>query len=293
MKYAIGIDLGGTKIDGVLVNDSGKIIKKCRILTEAKKGRKTVINNILNVINQLSTRNISGIGIGIPGIAKNGKIIFIPNVPLLNINLKNILERKLKNMVFVENDANCFALAEFMFGACKNKKLKEMVGLIIGTGIGAGIIINKRLYTGSFGGAGELGHNIIDSASRFKCSCGNSGDLESLCSGPSIIRRYKKLKGRIKNPDAEIILKSNENIARQVTKQTYEYLGIGIANIVNTLNPDLIVLGGGVSKSLSLKHISKEVKKYAVPVLARHVKFVKAKVHDPGAIGAACLVFSW
>jgi len=290
MRYSIGIDIGGTKIDGILANEKGKILKRYRIKTQANKSKKEIINNIIKVIKKLKTRKIEGIGIGIAGVIdKRGKILFDPNIKNLEgINIIKELKKKLNHKFYITNDANCFALAESKFGA--GKKAKNIVGVTFGTGIGNGIIINKKLYVGTHGGAGEFGHSIIN-PKGLRCKCGLRGDFESFCSGPAIVKRYYKAGGKIKNADPKNIFNSNDKIAKKVMKETYEYLGMGLANIVNALDPDLIVLGGSVSNLNFYKEVNKAVRKYANKGVAKKVKIVKHKLMDSGALGAAAFVF--
>jgi predicted NBD/HSP70 family sugar kinase len=291
MKYAIGLDVGGTKIEGALFNEKLKAIKKYRKRTEAKKGRNVVLKNILEVINKLKTKKVIGVGLAMPAHERrNGKMTSINNIPCLtNFNLGSYIKKKVRTKVMIENDANCFALAEQRLGAAKGAK--NIIGVIIGTGLGAGLIINNKLYTGADGGAGEIGHTIIDSRG-IKCTCGKIGDFESWCAGPNIVRHYKKFGGRITSPDPKKIFYSKEKAAKKVMQQTYKKLGIGLGNIVNVLNPEMIVLGGGVSNLPFYDEIRKTVKKSACPSLAKNVKIVKNELGDSsGAIGAVILVF--
>ncbi|MBW3000032.1 ROK family protein [Candidatus Woesearchaeota archaeon] len=291
MKYAIGLDIGGTKIEGILVNEKGTILDECRIQTEAKKGKKTVTSNIKKIIRILKVKKIVGIGISTAGfVDSKGAYVFSPNMPLLGVNLKKELEKEFKTQVYVANDANCFALAEAILGAGKNSQV--VFGLIWGTGIGGGLVINKKIYSGSIGGASEVGHMVIDASSKQKCGCGQTGHFESLCSGPNIIKRYKKAGGKKKIRNPKEIFELKDKIAKKIIKETVKYMGVGLANITNAFNPDIIVAGGGVSNLNLYKEINKELKKRAIPVLGRHVKFVKNKIGDSaGVLGAAMLAF--
>lgn len=283
MKYYICLDIGGTKITGILVNDKYKILKKKKKLTEANKQRKKTLEIIFSVIKELKQGyKISGIGISIAGYIKKNKLVNCPNIPNLNnTNLMEDLKKNIKESFVVENDANCFALAENM-----HFKKKNLVGVIIGTGIGTGIIINGKLYRGKSGST-EFGHTIID-PSGLRCRCGKKGDFESWCSGDSILKRYKSKGGRLNT--TEEVFKSKDKIARKVMNETYKYLGIGLANIVTALNPELIVLGGGVSTDLDYKKLNKEVKKNVINELRDDVKIVKHKLGaDSGVIGVVRL----
>lgn len=293
MKFAIGIDIGGTHIHGLLMREDGKIISTQTTETNARKNKEVIINNIISVIRLLHKKPISGIGIGTAGIVDNkGRFLFNPNISSLkNINLRAIIKNKFKTRVIQENDANCFAIAEHNYGA--GKGAKNMVGLIIGTGVGGGIIFDNKLYKGTHGFAGEFGHSIIVSDGP-KCNCGLRGDFESLCSGPNIVKRYYMAGGKLKNADPEKIFNSKDTIARGILRDTIKYLGIGISHIVNAFDIELIVLGGGVSNLDFYSELNKYVKKFSNNAVRKNVKVVKNKLGDfSGAIGAAKIVFDY
>lgn len=287
--YIIGIDVGGTKINTVLIDKKGKLIKKFKKKT--KKRKQEIIEQILDSINFVSlNKKIIGIGIGVPGILnkKRTRILNLPNLQgWKNTKLKEIIQRKTGKKVMLENDSNCMILGENIFGYGKN--VKDSVCLTIGTGIGGGIIINNKLYSGR-SNAAEFGH--ISVSDKYKCVCGNKGCLEEYVSVRGIKRTAKKL-GINKNIlEIQEMAKSGNRKARKVYKITGKYLGIGLSNIVKILDPDLILIGGGVSNSgnFLLKPAIKEMKK-RVFFETCPVKIVKLK-DNAGAIGAACLFLS-
>ena len=285
MKLAIGIDMGGTKIEGILMNEKGRILKKSRRATEAHKSREKIIDNIVQVINELKTKGVVGIGIGTPGFAmNNGGMTSVPNLKKLkNFNLKKALEQKTRMKIFLGNDANLFALAEHKYGAAKGAK--NTIGVILGTGVGTGIIINNKIYTGSGGGAGEIGHSYISTERGIK-------DVEALIGGPDIIQRYEELSGK-RAHSAAIILNKKDKIAKKVYNEFVLYTGLFFANLINTFNPDCIVVGGGVSNIPFYSDVRKVVNKYANPYMAKMCKIKKHSIgDDAGVIGAAELVFS-
>lgn len=286
MRYAIGLDIGGTKIEGALVDEKAHVLVRYRIRTEAHGPKQRLIQNINTLIKQLKTQTITGIGLGIPGIARNGRILFTPNIPTLkNINIVHLIQTKFHIPTMVANDANCFALAEHRWGAGKNTK--NMLGVIIGTGVGSGIIINDNPYTGS-GFAGEIGHTVINPAG-IRCACGTIGDLESWCSGPNIVRHYKRAGGKMKNPNPARIFSSREQAAIKTKRQAIQKLAMGLANAANTLDPELIILGGGLSNLPLYAQLNNEFKKY---VKNKSIKIVKNGLGDSaGVLGAAALVF--
>ncbi|MFH1589543.1 MAG: ROK family protein [archaeon] len=276
----LGIDVGGSKIEGALVNDKGIIVDKLRHDTEASKGRKTVLNNILFVAKTLNNDDVTSIGLGLPGAIDNsGNLVFSTNLPFLNgMNVAKFLENELKKKVKQENDANCFVWAERRFGAAKGHR--NVVGVIYGTGIGAGIVINGEIYRGTIGAAGEIGYTII----------ANNKSFEELCAGPGIVKRYNEEQGRIENPTAKKIFESKESVARRIVDETYKYLGMGFANVITTLNPEIIVVGGGISNQPIYRRLMLEVGKHVNPALIKHISIVQNKLGDSsGVIGAAFL----
>lgn len=283
----IGIDLGGTKIEGILY---GKTIKRrIRLPCLSNMPRKDTLGNLCRIIDELMTTDVKGIGIGTPGFSFKGKLTSIDNVPgLIGFDLRAYVQKRFKTLVRIENDANCFALAETMHGAAKGRS--DVIGVIIGTGFGAGIIIDKKIYKGASGAAGEFGHTMIDPKGPL-CRCGIRGHLEAFVSGPNIIKRYIKAKGKLKDPDPSKIFSSKEAIARKVADQTLEYLAMGIANMINIINPQAIVIGGGVSNIDFYKELKKKASRYAHPVCFKDTVILKNKLGDSsGVIGAASLV---
>src|SRR3989338_8523287 len=176
MQNIIGVDLGGTNIKTALIASNGKIIKKCEIPTEAKKGTKTIISNIISSIKKVKSGKIKGIGIGSPGPMdyKKGIITNPVNLPFKNVPLKKIIQKKFKIPVFLDNDAKCFTLAEAVFGS--GKKYENVVGITLGTGFGCGLVINKKIYHGR-SNATEFGHTTIKH-DGVKSKSGNNGSIE-------------------------------------------------------------------------------------------------------------------
>lgn len=261
----IGIDLGGTNIKAVLMKGN-RIIKKHKTETTKKTSRQ-----IQQIIQKLSKGKIQQIGIALPCTIKKDRLN-CPNLPWLK-------KLKIKNTK-IENDANCAAIA-----ASKIYKKKNLVCLTIGTGVGGGIIINGKLYKGK-GNAGEIGHMSIDLNGR-KCRCGNKGCLEEYISARGIIKTAKQKRIKEKNI-ITLAEKARKNKKyKQVFLQMGKELGAGLANITNLLNPELIVLTGGITRAadLYLTEAKKEMKKR---VLVQPCKIIAAK-EEIGAIGAAML----
>jgi glucokinase len=286
----IGIDLGGTKIAGVLTTRTGKVMMDVQVPTEAAKGQTQVINNIIKAIRMLiQSQKVKTrcIGIGAPGpiIYEKGIVIEPPNLPgWKKVNLKKILEKEFKLPVSVDNDANCAALAEAVFGAGKTNR--NFIYMTVSTGVGGGIIIDRKLYRGMVGAAGEFGHMIIDPHGPL-CGCGNHGCLEALASGSAL-----KKKMGMDGISVELAARQGDKKAKQAIEETAHYLAIGIANLVNIFNPELVIIGGGLSnmRELLLDPIRDQFKKYAMSLSARSVKIVRAKLGTKaGVLGAAAL----
>lgn len=284
MPNYIGIDVGGTKIEGVLVNKQLKALKRAKKPTEARKSRSRIIANIAAVVKELDARGVKGIGIGTPGFADGkGRMQLTPNITKFkNFRLKRALEEKLKRKIRLENDAHCFVLAEQRAGAAKG--MKNVIGLTLGTGVGGGAVVDGRLLEGKNRGAGHFGHMIIDQ-SGLRCRCGLKGDVESWCGGKYIEKRYKSSSG--KKLTAAQIFRSKEKTAKRIVAEFYQKLGIAIANLINAFSPECVVLGGSVSDSLNIKRLRKEVAKHGQPPLTKEAKIARKKLKTAAALGAA------
>lgn len=292
MSYILGLDIGASKIAAGLIHHwhVSHIIK---IPTQADLGTKRIIQNILKTIRVFEHDRLSAIGIGMAGNIdqKKGVVVSSPNLPksFKNIPLARIISRQYKKKVFLENDANCFTLAESMFGAGKN--YRNVLGLTLGTGIGGGIVLNKKLYRGKNGLAGELGHiTVVENGLR--CSCGGFGHLEVYASGSAMASLYTSFTGKsVDAPEVQHLAKQGDKNALRVVKIMNETLGTGFATFINIFNPDIIVLGGG------LAHV-KMVWKGALPVVKKNVvypilsktKIVKGKLGEKGPILGAALI---
>lgn len=295
----IGIDLGGTKMHGILMNQKFEIVREIKVLTEAKKGFQPVLQKLFDMVDYLKDAHTSAIGIGLAGPLDHEKGILYqaPNlVGWKNVQIKKIFEKQFGLRTCIENDAKCFALAEYTLGA--GKGMKNMVGMTLGTGIGSGIIINGELYRGRDNIAGEIGHMTIDFKGH-PCSCGNQGCLERYASGTAIVertlRRIKenKIKTNLQKTGltARMVVaaaKEGDPLAVHIMQDTGKYFGIGIANIINILNPDIIVLGGSASKALPIykKKMMETIRERAFSP-GNKIKVVRQKLSAPGPVGAA------
>jgi len=295
----IGLDIGGYKINGVLMQNN-KIIRKRRAATKSTSNKKIIIAQIFDcvehLIKDLDKSKIRGIGIGAPGPIdlKRGVVLSPPNVKALSgLPLADLVQKKFKTKVILDNDVNCFGIAEGILGAGKGKQ--NIIGLTLGTGVGGCLILRGRLFHGRDGSASEIGHMIIKK-DGWKCSCGNEGCLEIYVSARGIIRIAKEIGCRGATPTEimELAKKGNKK-AIKVYQVLGEYLGVGLANLVNILNPDIIIIGGGIAnaKELLFNPARKVMRKNILSPLAKNTKVVRAKLgEDAGAIGAALLLKS-
>jgi glucokinase len=268
----IGVDIGGTSIRAGLIRN-GKVVKKSKKVSCIDVGKECFIGHLLECIEEVYVKGVKGIGLGCPGPANynTGRLINPPNLkPLWGVNLKKIVKKKFRVKVEMDNDANCAALAEI-----KKRKEKNFVVLTLGTGIGCGIVIDKKLYRGR-GKASELGFMIID----------NSKSLQDLASGTAITNRAQKKLG--KKLLASELVKMRNVKAKKIIKESAEYLGIGLANIGNIFDPDVIVLTGGI-KEAGNYYLNMAKKKMGEVCLLKS-KVVWSQVKDAGIIGAGCLV---
>lgn len=310
MSMAIGIDLGGTYIKYGLVDDSGNIVKKGMIPTKAEsQKRDVVIEQMALAIRNVWDNNIDGIGIGTPGIVDNNGVVYeSPNLPdWHNLNLREIFEKKFNKKVVVENDANSIAWGEYLFGA--GRGTRTIVCLTLGTGLGGGVVINGKLLRGAFYSAAEIGHMPVDYKGR-KCGCGSTGCIETYVGRDyivaSLIRKIKKgektiIKKMVDNNLSKITPKiiseayqKGDKLAKETWIETAYVLGAFLAGIVNLLNPDRIILAGGIAQAgeILFDTVKKTIREKAMNVLAETVEIVPAELGvDAGIISGASLVF--
>lgn len=265
-NYIVGIDIGGSKINAIVFNDS-KVLKNVKISTP-KKSRAYFLEElevlVRKLISDISDKKILNIGCGVAGVLdlEKGIVLGATNIRILNgFNIKNWLKKKFNCEVKIDNDARCFTRGEYLFGA--GKGYKNLVGVTLGTGIGGGIIVNGKIFCGANDSAGELGHMVIN----------NGKDFETLT--VELVRKYKFSK---------ISLKEFE-----------KNLGIGFANIINILDPGVIIIGGGASSALQslLPEVKKVMNKFIIsPKSRKNVKIIIGKLgENAGAMGAAALFY--
>ena len=295
MKYSIGVDIGGTKISFVLLKN-WRVVLRQKVLTpkSRKKIIETVEGNIKKIIKDIPKSKILGIGVAVAGpLNKKGDLVLNPpNLKnLWNLPLVEIIEKDLKIKTKMENDVNCFTLAEAVMGAGKNSKI--VLGVTFGSGVGGGIVMRlkdgtPKIFRGAFGAAGEVGPMVIKFDSS-KSSYGNPGCFEEHAS-----KRFFKRKSNLLPEEIEKLAKKGNKKAIKLYREFGRNIGVGLTNLINVLDPDIVVIGGGLSKAgfLILGPVKKEVKNRVLsPQSKKSVKIKLAKLGEfSGAIGAALLL---
>lgn len=301
--------MGGTNIAGGIVSDDGKVLAKKSIPTRADRGPAAVLADIAQLCKELMSESATPmrhVGIGCPGTVNSaeGIVLLAPNIDFRNIPVSQELSGLLNIPVLVDNDANCAALGEAKYGAARGSQ--NSITVTLGTGIGGGIIIGGKIYTGTFFGAGEVGHQIIRAGGNI-CGCGRRGCWEAYASALSLIRKSQQWEHRVTtsriyemaggNPagiTAKIIFDAagaGDGLAREVVDEYVNDLCIGLANLINIFQPDVMVIGGGVSGHgqglLDAIECRMPDMVFAGDVVT---KFVIAQLgNDAGIVGAACL----
>jgi glucokinase len=299
-RFIVGIDLGGTNLKTALIDLRYKIRNKVFLSTQDFRSKEKLIQAIISSINSIIKENklkkkvILGIGLGLPGPVdeKQGIVHFFPNIPgWKEVKLKSILEKKMGLAVFIDNDAKLMTLAEYRLG--RNYGFKNILCLTLGTGVGGGIIISEGLYRGANNAAGEVGHIPINENGPL-CNCGGIACLEAYIGNNRIKSQGKKLfKREISLEELSILAKRKNRLATKVWQDVGYHLGIALTGIVNLLNLDAIIIGGGVAGvgRILFDKVRKTVRERAMSVQSKHVKIYKAKFrNDAGLIGAAVMV---
>lgn len=285
----IGIDIGGTKILGGIINTNGNLIKLKETPTQAKLGREVILKNLFNTIDNLIDEDTKGIGIGSAGRINfdTGVVEYATdNLPgWTGCNLKEILEKKYKIPVVVDNDVNAAAIGEMWLGS--GKGYKSMLVMTIGTGVGGAIIYNGELIRGASWSAGEIGHMILYPEGR-QCNCGQRGCLEQYASGTAIYKEYNELLGEEKVSSAKEVFelyKENDDIAMKVINSFIKSLTLSIVSLKNIIDPEVFIIGGGVIDSKDLWWDKLKT------ILGRDVNVVPANLGGKATVfGAAKLI---
>ncbi len=313
--FLLGVDLGGTKILAGVFDAKFDLKGTTKLSTKADRGVDAVIDRIARCVTDaadecdLSLKQVRGIGIGAPGAVDTdtGRVIFAPNLPgWKDIPLKKELEKRLSVPVFVGNDCNVCTLGTF--DREYKAKPKNLVGIFIGTGIGGGLVIDGKLYAGHNLTAGEIGHMVIE-VNGPKCGCGNRGCLEALASRTAI---FRKIQGAVKDGQKTILtdmlgpdladmrsgdlrkaIRKGDKFVEKVIEEAAEYAGIGVANLINILNPEIVVVGGGVMEALEnemMPTLLKAAKEHVMRGTMEGIEIAASKLGDhAGITGAAVL----
>jgi len=256
-KRVIGIDIGGTKILGGIVEEDGTLLKVKRVDTQAQKGKETILANLFRLIDDLIAEgSIDGIGVGSAGRIdhKRGVVVYATdNLPgWTGLALKDVLEDRYGVEVAVDNDVNAAVLGEMWLGAGRN--YRNILMMTIGTGVGGAVVADGKLIRGSSWSAGEIGHMILYPEGK-QCNCGQKGCLEQYISGTALYRRYNELSKDLKIGNARQVFelyRQKEEIAVKVVNEFIKVLAISIISIRNVLDPEVFIIGGGVVESKDL-----------------------------------------
>lgn len=311
--YNIGIDLGGTNIKVGIVNENYEIISRASVKTNLPRPAEGIVEGICEAVNlalddaKIGIGDVTSIGIGTPGSAnrKTGVVLYSNNLGFDNVHLGEMLKKKLNKDIYIENDANAAAYGEYLTGS--GKGYENVVVITLGTGVGGGVIIDGKIYTGfNFCGA-ELGHTVIEYNGR-PCTCGRKGCFEAYASATALITSTKKameankssklwkIAGSLDNVDGKTAfdgMRAGDETAKGVVDEFIQYLGCGLTNIVNIFQPQILLIGGGVCKEgdnlkLPLKEIIKR-EEYCIDENNATVLDICKLGNDAGIIGAAFL----
>ena len=315
MRYYAGVDLGGTNTKIGILDIDGNIFKSSIIKTFSDRGVDDTLNRIWETIRNLvqeldiDIKNLSGIGIGIPGPVKDQSIVkFFANFPWeKNINVKELMEKISGVETKLDNDVNIIAMGEAKYGAAKGSS--SSVTIALGTGIGGGIYINGSLISGFSGAGGEIGHIKLEKDGKL-CGCGQRGCFEAYASATGMIREavsrlavnknnllYELIDRKIDKLEAKDIFdaaKQGDSFSLDIIEYETEYLAMGIGNILNILNPEVIVIGGGVALAgdILFTPLKEKLKKYVLPMALEDLKIVPGVLGNEAGIKGAVGLFA-
>src|SRR5215203_6891688 len=307
-RLVFAVDLGGTHLRVALVDDTGSILKQLKQETPKGDSAGCIIDALAGAAREWNADQLPVIAtsIMVPGAVDSDKAVVLqaPNLPsLVNYPLKAALEERLGWPVFLENDANAAALGEMWLGAARG--CRDVVSITLGTGVGGGVILDGKLWSGSHGSGGEIGHTTVDPFSGLKCKCGNTGCLELFASATAIVRMTREglpeFPGSALNTDELSAVKvyeagiKGDELALSVFRRFGMYLGIGLANLMNLIDPQIIVLTGGAVNGWDLfaPEMYRQVGERAFRATAQQVKIARAECGDnAGLLGAARLAFT-
>ena len=314
MKY-VGVDIGGTNLKAGLVDENGVLLatQKMKVASIADDDGlawtvASLVQELAHTVN-IPVSDVASVGVGVPGTVeiRSGSINYTCNLPLRNVPLRKLFHRYLSIPLYIENDANCAALAEFLVGAGRDSK--RFVTITLGTGVGAGIVHNGKIYHGANGMAGEVGHMVIQRGG-LPCPCGRHGCWEQYASATALKRMtaaalaanphsilaqvVAENEGRVSGQSAFIAARRGDPVGQQVCDEYVDYLACGVVNVVNIFQPDTLAIGGGVSNEAEeqlLRPVQQRVARESIPCgRDRRTRIVKAELGNrAGIIGAALL----
>ena len=311
MKYYAGIDLGGTNTKIGLVDEDGNIIFTTIVKTDSMEGFEKTIQRLSKILLQqvksfdLNFDDVQSVGVGVPGPVLNSRVVkFWANFPWKNgVDLALEFEKNLGKPVKADNDVNVITLGEMWKGSAQG--YKNVLGLAIGTGIGGGIIVDGKLVSGENGAGGEVGHIKVERDGKL-CGCGQKGCWEAYASATGLIREaqsrlavnktnglYEQVIGRdLEAKDIFDVAKEGDAFALDLVDYEADYIALGIGNLLNVLDPEIVVVGGGVSLAgdILFNKVKERLKRYAFPSTTENLKIVAASLgNDAGILGAAYL----
>lgn len=310
--YYIGIDLGGTNIAVGIVSEEGRIISKAETPTLASRPYPELVKDMAACAAKameeagITEDDIRSVGIGIPGIAdKEGVVIFCTNLGWRNVPIRAEIQKYIQKPIFIDNDATVAGWAEFQAGVSRGTN--SSVFLTLGTGLGAGIVLDGKIWAGAHGAGSEMGHLVIE-VDGVPCTCGKRGCAERYCSATAIIRMAREacadapncaimraVEGDMDKINAKVVFdaaKEGDTVAMQVFNRFIKYLTIVINNVISSIDPDMIILGGGVSRAgdFLLDAIKATLPEYLFyPTLKQPELRIASLGNDAGIIGAALL----
>lgn len=314
MKY-VGVDIGGTNLKAGLVDESGELLATQKMKVASIADDEGLAWTVASLVQELActvnipVSDVASVGVGVPGTVeiRSGSINYTCNLPLRNVPLRKLFHRYLSIPLYIENDANCAALAEYLVGAGRDSK--RFVTVTLGTGVGAGIVHNGKIYHGANGMAGEVGHMVIQ-RDGLPCPCGRRGCWEQYASATALKRFTAEAlaahpdsilaqvvaenEGRVSGQSAFIAARRGDPVGQQVCDEYVDYLACGVVNVVNIFQPDTLAIGGGVSNEADeqlLLPVRQRVARESIPCgRDRRTRIVKAELGNrAGLIGAALL----
>jgi len=313
-EYLVGVDLGGTKILAGVFTNSLKCIGRSKMSTKTERGAAAVVERVAHCVQDavdecdLDIKQVRGVGIGAPGSVdpENGKVMFAGNLGWKDVSLKKELEKQLELPVFLQNDCNICTLG--VHEVELEGKPRNMIGIFLGTGIGGGLIIEGKLYSGYTRTAGEVGHMVLE-VNGPKCTCGNRGCWEALASRSALFRQVQEavkdgqktvltemlgsdLKD-LRSGDLRKAIKQGDKFVEHIVEEAAKYTGIAVANLINVLNPEVVVLGVGLMDALEdemMPVVVESAREHAFPGSDKGIKILPSKLaDDAGITGGAVL----